>query len=132
MKSGPAIRPKATNCLRWPARRAASVTATATTDGAAAADPAATRTATLVAPESLEIEVDVRCELEARPRTGSVSLIVITDAGRVERAHSITIEGPVNQTITTDGSGNARLADVPPGHYVARIEAEGFFVNQHE
>lgn len=86
----------------------------------------------VVEPEDVEVEVTVQCQLLARPRVGNANLVVNTDAGPLAQVVTITIEGPAPQSITTDATGHARLAGVTPGHYTARVEAEGFFVNQRE
>jgi len=128
----------AANCVATiPAERpaapeAAQAAQPATDASAPVADAAGATPAAEPTPEELELEVEVTCELPARPRNGSATLHVVTDQGPLAAPVTITIAGPVSRPLTTDATGNARLADVAPGHYTASIEAEGFFARQQE
>ncbi|MFO0694197.1 MAG: OmpA family protein [Polyangiales bacterium] len=99
--------------------------APAAAEGATAtAEPSAPPAATM--PEDLVVEV--RCELAARPRRGSVTLHVVGDTNAAVANARIEITGPESRTVTTDASGDARLADATPGRYMARLDAEGFLL----
>lgn len=73
-------------------------------------------------------EVTVECGLDALPRVGSLSGHVVSDMGLGVSAASVTITGPMSATLTTDGSGRFARADLPPGAYTARVEAELYFI----
>ena len=73
-------------------------------------------------------EIAVACGLDALPRLGSVSGRVVSDTGGAVAAASVTITGPASATLTTDGSGHFTRADLAPGDYTARVEAENYFI----
>lgn len=73
-------------------------------------------------------EIAVACGLDALPRLGSVDGRVVGDTGGAVAAASVTLTGPTSTTLTTDGSGHFARADLTPGTYSARVEAENFFI----
>ena len=106
---------------------AAAPAATATTEGAnPTSEPSAPPAATM--PEDLVVEV--RCELVARPRRGSVTLHVVGDSNAAVANARIQITGPESRSVTADASGDARVADATPGRYLARVDAEGFLLGE--
>lgn len=79
-----------------------------------------------------DLRVEVTCEMVARPRNGAITLQVRGDRSAPMANARIEISGLATRSLTTDGSGNARLADLPAGDYSAQIIAEGYLVKQQE
>jgi outer membrane protein OmpA-like peptidoglycan-associated protein len=75
-------------------------------------------------------DVEVRCELYALPRMGQVRGTVVSDAGRPISGASVQVSGPQSFTATTDASGVFARAELPPGMYTARVDAQGFLITQ--
>jgi len=73
-------------------------------------------------------DVELRCELVAKPRRGTITGRVTDPDGRAVASASIQITGPSMHTATTQASGMFDLADVTPGSYVVRVDAEGFLL----
>jgi mannose-6-phosphate isomerase-like protein (cupin superfamily) len=70
-----------------------------------------------------------------RPRvpTASSTQIIVRDvSGTPLQGVRITVSGPADQQLTTDATGNARLASPPPGTYRLRFEHEGFVMLERE
>ncbi|MCG8556406.1 MAG: OmpA family protein [Proteobacteria bacterium] len=73
-------------------------------------------------------EVQMRCELVAKPRVGDVQGRVVDAKGGPVLTAKIDISGPAQRTITSDVTGAFKLAELPPGEYTARVDAEGFMI----
>lgn len=73
-------------------------------------------------------EVEVRCELVALPRRGTVNGHVGDTTGAVVIAARVAITGPDARQAVTDAAGNFNVADLAPGAYTARVEAEGYLI----
>lgn len=73
-------------------------------------------------------EVQVRCELEALPRLGSVRGRVTGDDGSPVGGATVNIMGQENRSLTTAPDGTFSSADLQPGTYVARVEAEAYLI----
>ena len=71
--------------------------------------------------------VDVRCEIVALPRVGTVAGRVMGDDGSPLGA-PIQITGPTSQTATADPTGSFSATGLIPGTYTARVEAEGYLI----
>ncbi len=74
------------------------------------------------------VEVEVRCELEALPRVGSVAGRVVGDGSAAIAGATIQITGAAERTATAAADGTFALADLPPGEYTARVEAEDHLI----
>lgn len=79
-----------------------------------------------------DLRVEVTCELVARPRNGAVTLQIRGDGGAAVANARIEVSGPASRSLSTDATGNARLADLPAGTYSAQIIADGYLVKQQE
>lgn len=79
-----------------------------------------------------DVRVEVTCEMVARPRNGNITLQVRGDRNAAVANARIEVTGTATRSITTDASGNVRVADLPAGTYSAQIVAEGFLVKQQE
>lgn len=75
-------------------------------------------------------DVEVRCELTALPRVGSVRGTVRSDTGSAVGGAQVQVTGPQTFSVVTDPSGQFIRNDLPPGTYSARVDAEGFLINQ--
>ncbi|NOY93279.1 MAG: OmpA family protein [Deltaproteobacteria bacterium] len=96
-------------------------------DEPAAATPEATATADAPT-EFPDILVEVRCELTARPRVGSVDGRVVGDDGSGVIGATVQLMGPSTQNATTNSNGRFQASELPPGTYTARVEADGFLI----
>jgi len=74
-------------------------------------------------------DVEVRCELEALPRLGSVRGSVHGDDGAAVGGATVNITGPMNRSVVTSPDGTFATADLTPGTYTARIESEAYLIN---
>lgn len=72
--------------------------------------------------------VEVRCELNALPRLGTVRGHVVSDTDAAVVGGRVTITGPTSRDVQTDVTGNFTADGLTPGSYTARIEAEGFLI----
>lgn len=75
-------------------------------------------------------DVEVRCELEALPRLGSVRGIVRGESGAAVGGATVQLSGPSSHNLITAPDGTFTVADVTPGTYTARVEAENFLIKQ--
>ncbi len=75
-------------------------------------------------------DVEVRCELEALPRVGSLRGRVTGEGAGPVGGATVNLTGPVSRTITTAPDGSFAAADLPPGAYTARVEAEDYLLRQ--
>ncbi len=73
-------------------------------------------------------DVQLRCELVAKPRHGTVTGRVTDSEGAAVAGVSVMITGPSTQSITTQPSGMFDVANVTPGSYTLRIDAEGYLL----
>ena len=74
-------------------------------------------------------DVEVRCELEALPRLGSVRGTVRGDDGQPVGGATVNVSGPMNRSLVTAPDGTFTTADLQPGTYTARIESEAYLIN---
>jgi outer membrane protein OmpA-like peptidoglycan-associated protein len=72
-------------------------------------------------------DVEVRCELVAKPRLGIVAGRVVGDAGAAVSA-AVVIAGPMSRTVQSDAAGAFTARDLTPGSYTARVEADGYLI----
>jgi outer membrane protein OmpA-like peptidoglycan-associated protein len=72
--------------------------------------------------------VEVRCELTAHPRSGSVRGALQDDKGAPVGGVSVEIAGPSPQTVVSDASGNFTLSGLPVGEYVARVDVPAYLL----
>ncbi len=83
------------------------------------------------APAAANIDVELRCELVALPRVGSVNgRVTNADGGNPVANAKVDVTGAAARTVNTDAFGNFAIADLAPGTYTARVEAEGYFISQ--
>ncbi len=75
-------------------------------------------------------DVEVRCELEALPRLGSVRGRVTGEGAGPVGGATVTLGGPSSRTLTMAPDGTFTVADLPPGTYTARVEAEEYLIKQ--
>lgn len=75
-------------------------------------------------------DVEVRCELEALPRVGSVRGRVVGEGSGPIAGATVAISGPASRTLTTGPDGTFALADLAPGTYTARVEAADYLIKQ--
>ncbi|HEY8431332.1 MAG TPA: OmpA family protein, partial [Sandaracinaceae bacterium] len=75
-------------------------------------------------------DVEVRCELEALPRVGSVRGRVIGEGAGPVGGATVTLGGPESRTLTTAPDGTFTASDLPPGTYTARVEAQDYLIKQ--
>lgn len=73
-------------------------------------------------------DAELRCELVALPRRGTVTGHVGDTTGAVVIAARVAITGPETQQALTDAAGNFTVGNMTPGEYTARIEAEGYLI----
>ena len=97
-------------------------------DEPAPAPAAAATTDAAAATDFPDILVEVRCELTARPRVGSVDGRVLSDDGTGVIGATVQLTGPQNQSPITNSNGRFQASELPPGTYTARVEAEGFLI----
>jgi len=79
-----------------------------------------------IAPEGGDVEV--RCELEALPRVGSVRGTVRGDDGAAVGGATVNLTGPANRSVVTAPDGTFSASDLPPGTYTARVESENYLI----
>jgi outer membrane protein OmpA-like peptidoglycan-associated protein len=75
-------------------------------------------------------DVEVRCEVEALPRVGSLRGRVVADGGGPVGGASVALSGPSTRSFTTSPDGSFAATDLPPGTYTARVEAENYLIRQ--
>ncbi|MCC7540111.1 MAG: OmpA family protein [Deltaproteobacteria bacterium] len=74
-------------------------------------------------------DVEVACPLRPTPRVGSIQGSVRDDSGGALAAANVTIIGPDGAQVgvtLSDAAGSFTRADLAPGRYTIRVEAEGF------
>lgn len=74
-------------------------------------------------------DVEVRCELAALPRLGTVRGTVRGDDGATVGGATVNITGPMNRSVITAPDGTFSTADLTPGTYSARIESDAYLIN---
>ena len=73
-------------------------------------------------------DVEVRCEMQALPRLGSVRASVRGDDGSMVGGATVNLTGPANRSLVTAPDGTFSSQDLPPGTYTARIESEAYLI----
>jgi outer membrane protein OmpA-like peptidoglycan-associated protein len=106
----------------------AASAATPTTPAAASATPPATHPAAVRPGAEPERFVEVHCELVARPRSGVLQGSVSGENNAPLPGIPIEISGAAARSLVTDASGAFSVADLPPGNYVARVDAPNFLL----
>ncbi len=79
-------------------------------------------------PEEGELEVEVRCELVALPRVGSVNGRVVSADGTAINGAQVNLSGPAQRTVSSGPDGSFVAADLPPGSYEVRVDAENYLI----
>jgi outer membrane protein OmpA-like peptidoglycan-associated protein len=74
--------------------------------------------------------VEMRCELVARPRLGSIRGRVGSAPGIYVSGAKVEISGALTRAVVSDATGLFGIEEVPPGTYSVRAEADGYFVKQ--
>lgn len=77
-------------------------------------------------------DVELRCELTAKPRVGALSGRVLGSGGLPISMARVNVNGPSLHNLTTDSSGRFTQQDLRPGRYTIRVEADGFLITQAE
>ncbi|HKU43798.1 MAG TPA: OmpA family protein, partial [Polyangiales bacterium] len=72
--------------------------------------------------------IEVRCELNARPRSGALRGSVRDDKNAPVPATSISIAGPSPQTVVSDAAGSFTLSGLPVGEYTASVDVPGYLL----
>ncbi len=75
-----------------------------------------------------ELRVEVRCELQPKPRVGDAVVKVVGEEGEAVAGAKVKLEGPSPRTETTGPDGTFRLEGLPPGTYTARVEADDYLI----
>lgn len=75
-------------------------------------------------------DVEVRCELEALPRVGSINGRVVGEGAGPIAGASVTLSGPASRTLMTGPDGSFNVADLAPGTYTLRAQAENYLIKQ--
>jgi len=75
-------------------------------------------------------DVQLRCEMVARPRVGTIRGSLHSDGGSPISGAQLQITGPQAFTATTDSSGHFTREGLPPGTYMARIDVPGYLLAQ--
>lgn len=73
-------------------------------------------------------DVEVRCELQAMPRVGTLRGSVRGDDGNTVGGATVNLSGPANRSLVTAPDGTFASRDLPPGTYTARVEAEAYLI----
>lgn len=73
-------------------------------------------------------DVQLRCELVAKPRRGTVTGRITDADGKAVARASVQITGPSTQTLTSQPSGIFDAADMAPGSYTVRVDADGYLI----
>ena len=81
-----------------------------------------------VAPETGDIEIEVRCELVSLPRVGGINGSVTSAEGGPVVGAQVQLSGPQSRTTTTGPDGRFAAADLPPGTYEVRVDADAFLI----
>ena len=79
-------------------------------------------------PEEGELEVEVRCELVALPRVGSINGRVVSADGTGIMGAQVQLSGPAQRSVSTGPDGSFVAADLPPGAYEVRVDAENYLI----
>lgn len=74
-------------------------------------------------------DVEVRCELTALPRLGSVRGSARGDDGAAVGGATVNLSGPMNRSVVTAPDGTFTSADLTPGQYTARVESEVYLIS---
>jgi OmpA-OmpF porin, OOP family len=73
-------------------------------------------------------DVDLRCELQALPKQGSLRGRVMDPAGKPVAGAQIELSGAAQRSLTSDSNGDFNAGDLAQGDYGARVEAPGFLL----
>jgi OmpA-OmpF porin, OOP family len=72
-------------------------------------------------------DVELRCELQARPRVGTVhGRVVGTDGAAVSA--EVQLRGQVNRTVRSDAAGVFSVGELPPGTYTVSVTADEYLI----
>lgn len=74
-------------------------------------------------------DVDVRCELAARPKHADLELRVVDAFGVAVAGALVAMSGPAEATFTSDPDGRVARAAVTPGAYRVRVDAPGYLAH---
>ena len=83
-------------------------------------------------PEEGELIVQVRCELVALPRVGTIAGRVVGADGTAVAGATVALSGPATRNVTAGPDGSFNVPDLPPGTYQARVDAENFLIKTDE
>ncbi len=73
-------------------------------------------------------DVELRCELSALPKQGSLRGRVLDATGKAVSAARITLTGPSPQNLLSDTGGDFSASQLVAGEYEARVEADGYLL----
>jgi outer membrane protein OmpA-like peptidoglycan-associated protein len=71
-----------------------------------------------------------RCELVAHPRNGTLSGVLSNESGNPIAGSKIELSGPTARTLATGAGGEFAAQDLPPGDYIAKIDAAEYLFKQ--
>jgi outer membrane protein OmpA-like peptidoglycan-associated protein len=72
--------------------------------------------------------VALRCELTAKPRTGSVRGLVLGDNGQPVPSARVQLTGTSSHDLMSDAQGQFNVDKIGTGSYSARVEADGYLI----
>jgi OmpA-OmpF porin, OOP family len=79
-------------------------------------------------PDQAQLLVALRCELTAKPRTGSVRGLVLGENGQPVPSARVQLTGPSSHELMSDSQGQFSADAIATGSYGARVEADGYLI----
>jgi OmpA-OmpF porin, OOP family len=84
------------------------------------------------APSREERIVEVRCELVAKPRLGTMALRIVSEQGASISGATVTLSGPAERTLSSGSNGELQTSELPPGAYQVKVESPDYLIKQEE
>jgi outer membrane protein OmpA-like peptidoglycan-associated protein len=72
--------------------------------------------------------LELRCELVAKPRAGSVRGSVLSDKSAPIAGAQVELSGPSSHNVVTDGAGEFTVPSLGVGNYGVRVDADGYLI----
>ncbi|HKO94739.1 MAG TPA: carboxypeptidase regulatory-like domain-containing protein, partial [Polyangiaceae bacterium] len=73
-------------------------------------------------------DVDLRCELQALPKLGSLRGRVLDAGGKPVAGAQVELSGAGQRSLSSDSNGDFSAADLNEGEYGARVDAPGYLL----
>jgi outer membrane protein OmpA-like peptidoglycan-associated protein len=73
-------------------------------------------------------DVELKCELSALPKQGSLRGRVLDATGKAVAGARITLSGPSSTSLVSDAGGDFSANELMAGDYEARVEADGYLL----